>query len=131
MACNCIQIGDVSEHYLQSPEWNALKVPGIETWPDGWDDKNSKVKALWEDLHEKLMDGIGAIAFYKKHKKMLTSGMVLSAPAAFKGAEKCPDAFYGVIRMYFRMGEESFWSERQQSPIDPSVRRSDLPAPGR
>jgi hypothetical protein len=119
MACNCIQIGDVSEHYLQSPEWNALKVPCIERWPDGWDDKHSKIKALWEDLHEKLMGDSGAVAFYKKHKKDITKGMILSAPAAFKGAEKCPDAFYGVIRMYFRMGEEAFMAERQQSPIDP------------
>jgi hypothetical protein len=45
--------------------------------------------------------------------------MKLSAPAAFKGAEQCPDPFYGVMRMYFRMGHESFMAERQQSPVNP------------
>jgi hypothetical protein len=119
MACNCIGMGDVSEHYLNAAEWIALKVPCIEKWPDGWDGKKSVARALWDDLQEKLMAGRGAITFYKKHKKDMTKGMVLSAPAAFKGAEKCPDAFYGVIRMYYRMGEDAFMAERQQSPVDP------------
>ena len=34
-----------------------------------------------------------------------------------KGAEKCPDAYYGVMRMYFRMGHEAFMAERQRDSL--------------
>jgi hypothetical protein len=119
MACNCIAPGDVSEHYLAHPEWHALRVPCIEAWPVGWDDPKSECRKLWSEWHELFLCGKGDRAFYRKHKKVLTRGMKLSAPAAFKGAEKCPDAFYGVLRMYFRMGHEAFMAERQQSPVDP------------
>lgn len=119
MACNCIAPGDVSEHYLAHPEWHALRVPCVEQWPDGWDNPKSVCKDLWERWHELFIEGRGDKTFYKKNKKQMTRGMKLSAPAAFTGAENCPDAFYGVIRMYYRMGHESFMAERQQSPVDP------------
>lgn len=119
MACNCIAPGDVSEHYLSHPEWHALRVPCIEAWPVGWDEPKSRCRELWEAWHEKFLDGKGDRTFYRKNRKVMTAGMRLSAPAAFKGAEKCPDAYYGVIRMYYRMGHEAFMAERQQNPVNP------------
>ena len=119
MACNCIAPGDVSEHYLANQEWHALRVPCIESWPAGWDDPKSKCQKLWTEWHERFRAGKGDLTFYRENKKEMTAGMKLSAPAAFKGAEKCPDAFYGVMRMYYRMGHEAFMAERQQSPVDP------------
>ena len=119
MACNCIAPEDVSEHYLSNPEWHALRVPCVEAWPDGWDDPKSACRELWDRWHERFQGGKGDMTFYRKNKKAMTAGMKLSAPAAFKGAEKCPDAFYGVMRMYFRMGHEAFMAERQQAPVDP------------
>ena len=119
MACNCITKDDVSAYYLDHDEWTALRVPCVETWPDGWDDKNSAVRESWDELHDKILADSGAVSFYRKNKKAITKGMKLSAPSVFKGAKKCPDAFYGVIRMYFRLGHESFMAERQQQPIDP------------
>jgi len=119
MACNCIAPGDVSEHYLANAEWHALRVPCIEAWPAGWEDEKSRCRELWSDWHEKFLAGRGDQSFYKKHKREMVRGMKLSAPAAFAGAEKCPDAFYGVMRMYFRMGHEAFLAERQQQPVDP------------
>lgn len=119
MACNCIAPGDVADHYLAHPEWHALRVPCVEAWPEGWDNAKSAAKALWAEWHELFLAGKGDRTFYRKHKREMTAGMKLSAPAAFKGAEKCPDAFYGVIRMYHRMGHEAFMAERQQAPVDP------------
>lgn len=116
MACNCICRNDVSEHYLTHPEWKALRVPCVESWPDGWADEKSECRKLWDEWYEKFRDGKGDLTFYRKNKKAMTHGMKLTAPAAFKGAEKCPDAFYGVMRMYFRMGREAFMAERQQDP---------------
>ena len=119
MACNCIAPGDVSEHYLAHPEWHALRVPCVEVWPTGWDNPKSRCRELWEQWHERFLSGKGDLTFYRKNRREMTAGMKLSAPAAFKGAEKCPDAFYGVIRMYHRMGHEAFMAERQQAPVDP------------
>jgi hypothetical protein len=120
MACNCIAPGDVSEHYLLDPGWISLRVPCVESWPEGWDDENSEAVKLWDRWYELFLRGKGCELFYEKHKAVMTEGMVLSAPAAFIGADKCPDAFFGVMRMYFRMGHEAFMAERQQAPIDPA-----------
>jgi hypothetical protein len=118
MACNCIAPGDVSEHYLTHAEWHALRVPCVEAWPDGWADSKSRCRELWEQWHERFLSGRGDRTFYRQHRREMTHGMKLSAPAAFKGAEKCPDAYYGVMRMYHRMGHEAFMAERQQEPED-------------
>jgi hypothetical protein len=119
MACNCIAPQDVSEHYLSHPEWHALRVPCIEAWPEGWADEKSRCRELWADWHERFLALRGDKSFYKKNKREMTRGMKLSAPAAFTGSEQCPDAFYGVMRMYYRMGHEAFMAERQQQPVDP------------
>ncbi|MEY4940407.1 MAG: hypothetical protein RIQ93_2142 [Verrucomicrobiota bacterium] len=119
MACNCISANDVSERYLTHPEWHALRIPCVESWPDGWDDAKGKCRAAWEEWHERFLSGKGDRTYYRRNKALMTRGMKLSAPAAFKGAEKCPDPFYGVIRMYHRMGHEAFMAERQQRPVDP------------
>lgn len=118
MACNCICPEDVPAHYLKNSEWKALRIPCIEKWPDGWEEPNSAAKAAWDEWVEIWRGGGDDLAFYKKNKAAMTAGMVLSAPAAFKGSDKCPDAFYGVIRMFYRMGYEAFMAERQQAPID-------------
>jgi hypothetical protein len=118
MACNCIAPQDLSEHYLSHPEWHALRVPCIEAWPEGWADEKSRCRELWADWHERFLAGRGDKSFYRKNKREMTRGMKLSAPAAFTGSDQCPDAFYGVMRMYYRMGHEAFMAERQQQPVD-------------
>ena len=119
MACNCITPNDVPAHYLKNSEWRSLRVPCIESWPDGWDDKDSAARAAWDEWAEVWRASGDDVAFYRAHRETMTAGMKLSAPAAFKGSEKCPDAFYGVIRMYCRMGHDAFMAERQQAPVDP------------
>ena len=118
MACNCIVRGDVAEHYLRNPEWTALRIPCVSKWPDGWEDEKSESRRLWDEWHDVRNDGGDDMTFYAEHLDAMTRGMELSAPAAFAGSDKCPDAFYGVIRMYFRMGRSAFMAERQQEPIE-------------
>lgn len=118
MACNCICVDDVSHHYLTTESWQSLKVPCIMRWPADWDAEQSISRQLWSDLNEKLLSGDDPQGFYRKHRKEIVNGMQLSAPAVFKGAKNCPDAFFGVIRMYYKMGDEAFMAERQQSPLN-------------
>ena len=117
MAINCEHTGDVAEHYLTSKDWHALRVPCVEAWPSGWDDPKSKCRELWGQWHERFLSGKGDLTFYRKNRKAMTAGMRLSAPSAFKGAQKCPDPLYGAMRMYYKMGHEAFMAQRQQSPV--------------
>lgn len=119
MAINCEHTGDVAEHYLTSKEWHALRVPCVEAWPAGWDDPKSTCRKLWAEWYDRFLNGKGDQTFYRKNKTAMTRGMKLSAPAAFKGAQRCPDPFYGVMRMYHKMGHEAFMAQRQQQPVDP------------
>ena len=116
MSGNCTCPNDVMEHYLTDPDWHALKIGCVIKWPDGWDDDESEAKQLWTEWKD--TGDTDRPKFYRKHRKKMVKGMKLSAPSAFKKSEKIVDAFYGAIRMYYRMGHEAFMAERQQSPID-------------
>ena len=58
----------------------------------------------------------GAAQFYRKNRKRMVAGMKLSAPAAFRRAEKTRDPLLGAMRAYHKMGHDAFWAERQQEP---------------
>lgn len=121
MACNCIAKGDVSEHYLTNDMWKSLRIPCVVKFPKDWEDSASDCKKAWDELNTRILNSDTPVKFYKQNKKTITNGMVLSAPFAFKGAAHCPDAFYGVIRMYYQMGHDAFMAERQQSPVEQST----------
>ena len=120
MAANCIGPEDVAQHYLNNKDWHALKIPCIVRWPADWDEPDSRTRALWAEWHEAFQAGGDerAQAFFDSHRAELVNGMELSAPAAFAVSGKCADPFYGVIKMFHRMGREAFMAERQQEPID-------------
>ena len=122
MACNCIEAGDVSDHYLSSDEWKSLRVPCVEAWPVGWESKDgqkeTECQQLWKEWYRRFQNKENPKKFYKKNKEAMTEGMVLTAPGVFEGS-KHPDAFYGVMLNYHRMGNDAFMAERQQQPVDP------------
>lgn len=118
MSGNCIVCDDVMEHYLTSADWTGLRVPCVESWPAGWDEERGRVRNLWREWYELHRDGDGSdVPFYAEHRKEMTAGMSLSAPAAFRANEKAADEFCGAMRQYFKMGHESFAAERQQTPL--------------
>jgi hypothetical protein len=116
MSGNCIVPDDVMAHYLAHREWRGLRVPCVLQWPDGWEDEKSACRRGWERWRELEEGGSGAGAYYRKQRGLLTAGMRLSAPAAFRRSEETKDALLGAIRAYFRMGHDAFWAERQQEP---------------
>jgi len=120
MACNCIERDDVSAHYLTNPMWRSIRISCVKTWPEGWDEEDGACHTAWDELRVRIQDDDNPTGFYKKNKRVITNGMTLSAPGAFKGAKNCPDALYGVIRMYMQMGHDAFMAERQQTPIEKS-----------
>ena len=116
MSGNCIEADDVMHHYLQQAEWNTLRVPCVESWPIEWDDDKSDCRQLWKQWARKWQSKDGERAFYRKHKKAMSGGMKLSAPAAFKAYEKDKDAAYAALKLYHQMGHNAFMAEKQQQP---------------
>jgi hypothetical protein len=119
---NCIEPGDAMAHYLTAEGWRGLRVSAVLTWPDGWDQPDSPARlawAEWWDAHRDPQNGekIGR-AYYRRHKKVMTAGMVLSAPHSYRRSPRTPDPLYGAMRQYHVMGHDAFWAEQQQKPID-------------
>jgi hypothetical protein len=120
MSGNCIALGDVMAHYLESEQWESLRVSCVESWPDGWKDGAGPTAKLWEEWAELQKQGKGG-AFYRANKKQMTRGFVLSSPSTFKASKANPDAFCGAMESYYKMGAEAFASEKQQRPTKRGV----------
>ena len=121
MSGNCIEPNDVMAHYLKSDRWKAIRVPCIESWPDGWKEGKGEVYELWEAWFAKYKSGESVAGFYKKNRAKMTKGMTLSAPGTFKKAKGLPDAFCGAMLNFFKMGPEAFHAEAQQKPLQQGV----------
>jgi hypothetical protein len=118
IAANCIRTDDVMAHYLQADGWVGLRVPCVVRWPRGWDDPKSAARVLWAEWWDVFRgDEAEGLAFYREHREEMVTDMELSIPNAFKIDEKTPDACYGAMRKYHKMGHEAFWSEQQQTPL--------------
>jgi hypothetical protein len=57
-----------------------------------------------------------AVAFYVEHKAKMTEGMQVSWEHRFDSGQ--PDALYGAMWDYYRLGAEGFASEHQNEPIE-------------
>jgi len=128
---NCIQSGDVMDHFLNQAGWSCVRVACVDQWPDGWDDPKSETRALWDEWGERWLARTDEAAFFRKHKALMCKGMKISAPSAYKQkireaaadkrkkAARPVNACHAVMREYYTMGHDAFMAERQQNPIDP------------
>lgn len=124
VACTVIQDGDVACHFLDHADFDAVKVPQVLSWPDGWKEDDSATRALWDDWNRLRVAGLkkndggkAARAFYKKHKPTLTKGMAVSWSARFDKRRKDPDALFSAMWDFYRLGERAFMAERQNAPL--------------
>jgi hypothetical protein len=123
-AVTVIAENDVAEHFLAHPDFEAIRVSQITAWPQGWADKASVVRALWDDWNKARVaglaghdDGKAARRFYREHKTELIEGMAVSWPARFDKKRKDPDALYAAMYDFFRLGDRAFLAERQNAPL--------------
>jgi energy-coupling factor transporter ATP-binding protein EcfA2 len=124
MPCTVIETDDVAEHFLNHPDWRAVRVGQVVTWPDGWDDKHSEARRLWVEWNELRLNGENAavaVEFYAAHKAAMVAGMTVSWEARFDAKRGQPDAFYAAILDWHVMGEDAFAAERQNAPIKHGV----------
>ncbi len=123
-AVTVIAEDDVAEHFLKHPDFEAVRVGQVVTWPVNFEDKNSATRKLWKEwnavrveglvLHD---DGAAAREFYQLHKTELTEGLTVSWSERFDVKRKDPDALYAAMLDFYRLGEFSFMAERQNRPM--------------
>lgn len=132
-AVTVIAENDVAEHFLNHPDFEAIRVSQITAWPTGFADRASPTRKLWEAWNQERVEGLAdhddgkrARAFYRAHKAELTVGVEVSWPARYDRKRKDPDAVYAAMWDYYRLGEISFMSERQNTPMKENTTVYDL-----
>ena len=140
MTGNCIEPGDVMDHFLNQSGWNAVRVSCVETWPGYWGKPETEGHKLLEQWGEMWLAGDkGETAFFRKHGDTICKGMVLNSPKAYmaNARDKAKDkrnrkiskpvnAPHAVLREYFTMGNDAFMAERQQAPVKRSASTYEL-----
>jgi hypothetical protein len=131
-AVTCVNVGDVSEHLLTRPGTEIIKIGQITTWPDGWAEKDSTVRAMWDEWNAERLDGLQnldggkkARAYYRAHKAEMTAGMAVSWNERYHVGDDVrpgdPDALFAAMWDFYDLGELAFMAERQNEPIKEDV----------
>lgn len=115
MNVTVIKKHDVASHYLQSTEWDAMRIALITSWP-----KNRKLWDKWNEARlageDERDGGKAARKFYKDHKKELLEGFTVSWMERYDRQRKQPDAYFAAMWDFYKMGEAAFMAEMQNDP---------------
>ena len=127
--------GDVAEHFLTHPDFEAIRVAQITSWPTGFADRASATRKLWEDWNAARIEGLAdhdggkaARAFYRANRAAMTAGAAVSWAARYDRKRHDPDAVYAALWDFYRIGEAAFMSERQNAPMKENATVYDLTA---
>ena len=117
---------DVAERLLKHPDFEPIRVPQITRWPDGFTDRASPARRLWDEWNAERVEGLadrdgGARArkFYDEHKAEMLAGMTTSWDERFDRDRGDPDSMFAAMWDFYRIGEAAFMSERQNTPTKP------------
>jgi hypothetical protein len=132
-AVTVIAEADVAEHFLNHPDFEAIRVAQVMSWPTGFKDRASATRKLWETWNSERCEGLAdhdggkrAKVFYKAHKTALTTGAAVSWPQRFDRKRGDPDAIFAALWDFYRIGEAAFMSERQNAPMKENTTVYDL-----
>ena len=101
------------------PRWNGLRFKSLESMPERMD-LWREYRALWFGSEKK------ATAFYRKNRKEMKKGAVVSWPEAYVG-QKYVDALEFYMAKWCE-NERAFFSEQQNTPMEASGGFAKLPA---
>lgn len=91
------------------PRWSGLRFASLERMParlDLW----RQYRALWFD------DEAAASRFYRKNRKEMQAGAVVTWPEAYSGRKYADSLEYYMAR--WCENERAFWSEQQNAPLE-------------
>lgn len=116
--CTVKHSNDVSEYFLKHPDFKAVRVARVLSWPDGWEDDKSESWQHWQEWNEVRTQGRNdRNKYYLDHKEGMTRGMIVSWVDRFDKKKQEIDAFQSAMIAYFRFGKKAFFSEYQNDPI--------------
>jgi hypothetical protein len=118
-ACTVKHKNDVSEYFLRHPDFKAVRIARVITWPEGWEDDKSE---SWQHWHEwnNIRTSKGRNernAYYLEHKDVMIKGFTVSWSDRFDKKKQEIDAYQSAMIAYFRFGKKAFFSEYQNDPI--------------
>jgi hypothetical protein len=132
-ACTVAASNDVSEYFLNKPDFKSVRISRIESWPKGWDEKGSQSRLIWDNWHNELLDGMAdgdggqrGRDFYQSNKSEMTDGMTVSWSERMDKKRHDPDALYSAMFDFYRIGEAAFASEYQNRPLKQGATVYDL-----
>lgn len=112
----CLHPESLLSELLQSPGWAIQKYQAVEQF--------SSHESLWEQwkaLYTDLSDPnrqTDALAFYESHRETMLSGTQVLWPAG--------ESYLQLMRMRIDEGQASFYSEKQNDPLDPERQLFDM-----
>ena len=101
------------------PRWNGLRFKSLEAMPERLD-LWREYRALWFSSEKK------ATAFYRKNRKEMKKGAVVSWPEAYVGGKYLDALEFYMVK--WCENERAFFSEQQNTPMEASGGFAKLPA---
>ena len=111
---------DVGETLGKDPSNIFIRISRVIDWPEGFTDKNSKCRDLWDQWHDLFTDArtlAESFEFYARNKPVMTKGMKVVWEHRRDKKRKDPDALFSAIADFYKVGESAFWSEYQNRPM--------------
>ena len=102
-----------------NPRWNGLRFKSLEAMPERLD-LWRQYRAIWFDDEKK------ATAFYRKNRKEMRKGAVVSWPEAYVGKKYLDALEFYMVK--WCDNERAFWSEQQNQPLETNAGFVKLPA---
>jgi hypothetical protein len=111
---------DVGETLGKDPANIFIRISRVTDFPEGFTDKNSKCRDLWDQWYSLFSDTRSraeSFEFYAKNKAVMTKGMKVVWEHRRDKKRKDPDAMFSAIADFYKVGETAFWSEYQNRPM--------------
>ena len=114
MPCTIIHKGDLAETFLDNekePEWQGVRAGILKSMPT-----NSKLWEKYADLKREDQNGDTAQNFYIEHRTAMDEGAVPMWEECYNKGDI--SAIQYAMNLKIRVGEEAFWAEYMNNPID-------------
>ena len=122
MTCTVKAPDDFSDRMLNReiyPRWNGLRFASLASMPERLD--------LWREYRARWYEDEGeATKFYKRNRKAMSAGAVVTWPEAYSEG-RCADALEYYMTRWCE-NERAFWSEQQNQPLEVGGGAVKLPA---
>jgi hypothetical protein len=119
MPCTVIRQGDMADQVLdrkKHPLWRGVRTQLLKSMPANMAAWEPYFAVLAECMGRDVPDMEPANTYYREHREVLDAGAEAAWPARKSPGEV--SAIQHAMNLYFERGEEAFFAEFQNSPLD-------------